>query len=175
MKKVIISIGIPRSGKSTFLKKYATDKQFEYICVDDIREEISGDASNQTVNAEAWDLAYSRLKDFLSQKKSVVFDSTMVGKRSRAEIISVIRKNSNKDEYLIKAVVFNTPLEVAKERNGGRDKVVPEDVLERQNQTLYRDRPLAIEGFDTLQTFEDFVKTENLKESSAEISGPKLR
>jgi len=37
MKKVIMGIGIPGSGKTTILKEFADKNGYEYICPDDIR------------------------------------------------------------------------------------------------------------------------------------------
>jgi predicted kinase len=179
IKKVIVGIGISGSGKSTYLEKYASDNGYTYICVDDIREELTGDAMDQSVNSKAWEIAYERVGAAMEKGESIVFDSTMVSGQNRKDFCNLIKASkyfeSDSGQYLIKAVVFNTPLEVALQRNSSRDRQVPTDVIERQHQMLYTMRPLVTDGFDTLQTIESF-ESENMKNMpSSESSTNKIR
>lgn len=159
--KVIVGIGISGSGKTTYLKDYAKENQYEYICVDDIRQELTGDAVDQSRNTEAWNIAYDRLSGYMNQSKNVVFDSTMVNGKLRKEMCAKIRSMAGGQPCLIKGVVFNTPLDIALERNASRDRKVPEGVIRTQNEMLYNNRPLGSDGFDSLQTYEDFDKEIN--------------
>jgi len=74
MRKVVLSIGVPGSGKTTFLKKFANENSFVYICLDDIREELCGDAKDQSRNQEVWDLGLLRIIEAIEGNNSVVFD-----------------------------------------------------------------------------------------------------
>lgn len=48
MAKFIMGIGIPGSGKTTFLRKFAVDNHCEYISSDDVRAEMTGSATDMT-------------------------------------------------------------------------------------------------------------------------------
>lgn len=47
MQKIIIGIGIPGTGKTTYLKKIASEQNYTYVSSDEVREEVFGDAGNQ--------------------------------------------------------------------------------------------------------------------------------
>jgi predicted kinase len=67
MKKLILGIGIPGSGKTTVLKKLANDYNYSYICPDDIRFELTLDMSDQSRNKEVWRESYHRLEQDLKK------------------------------------------------------------------------------------------------------------
>jgi predicted kinase len=137
-----LMVGIPGSGKSTYIKSKLADKIL--ICPDDIREELTGDASDQSQNALVWDTAYKRLHQALQNGKDVVFDATMVDKRSRKQPIKVARKYG----VAVHAVAFPIDVSVAIDRQNKRDRKVSVDVIQR-----FADRfvlPSKSEGFETI-------------------------
>ena len=87
MTKLIIGMGIPGSGKSTTLKKFAEDYGYNYICPDDIREEMLGDAADQSKNQEVWDEARKKMQEFFKRGKTVVFDAVFNNAKRRKEFI----------------------------------------------------------------------------------------
>lgn len=144
---LIMGVGIPGSGKSTLLSELATKLSVVRINPDEIREELSGDAANQTINKQAWALANSRTKQTLVNGKSVVFDSTNTIKKHRAEAASKYR---NFGALAVVAVVFDCPLDLALARNAGRDRVVPQHVLTRMYSNLLNEPVSLDEGFDDI-------------------------
>lgn len=73
MQKLLITVGISGSGKTTFRK---TLENFKCVSPDNIRKEITGDISNQEKNSEVWIRAYERLRTYLECGFDVIFDST---------------------------------------------------------------------------------------------------
>jgi len=155
MAKVIISIGIPGSGKTAVLKKFAEKYGYNYVCPDDIRVELSGSAADQSKNSEVWSVARQRMKDGLSIGDTVVFDATFATPEGRKRFLDFAKESGAEK---VQGIFFNTPLEVAKERNLKRERQVPEHVLERMDGILRADEPRLEEGLDSIFTLDEYQK-----------------
>lgn len=79
-----IMVGIPGSGKSTYIKKNAKKEDY-VICPDQIRKEITGDISDQSQNRKVWIIAYQLLKD--CKADTVYFDATNLTIKTLSTII----------------------------------------------------------------------------------------
>ena len=81
MSRLILPIGISGSGKSYI---YNRDyKDCVQVSPDLIREELTGDISNQTRNKEVFQLAFERVDEYLNKGQDVFFDATNVNKSQR--------------------------------------------------------------------------------------------
>lgn len=147
MSIAIIAIGIPGSGKTTVLKPLAERYGLTYINRDDIREEMLGDARDQSQNKAVWEEANRRTVASLAHSTGVVLDATFVESWKRKDMISFLHEAGASP---IVGVFADVPLEVAKERNQGRDRVVPDDVLEWMHKKIQSEPPSLEEGFDAL-------------------------
>ena len=147
---VYVLIGIPGAGKSTWIDSQGFDtNQLSIVSMDSIREELTGDVSDQTQNQLVAKLANDRYKQSLSLKVPVViWDATSVLRKYRSPLIELAHKAG----YEVVGVHFDIPLDVSKQRNAGRDRVVPEHVLDRMNKQLQSNLPSQAEGFDVIQT-----------------------
>jgi predicted kinase len=152
MQKVIMGIGIPGSGKTTVLKGFAEKFGYTYICPDDIRKELLGNAIDQSKNREVWSEAYKFVGDALQRGETVVFDATFVTEKIRAEFINFARERGAEK---IQGVYLDAPLEVAKERNSGRERVIPEYAMDRMHNNLKKEPPKINEGFDSIFTLDE--------------------
>ncbi len=83
---------MPGSGKTTVLKRFADENEYTYICPDDIRQELTGSASDQSKNREVWVEAYKRTEEELLKGKSVVFDATFTNPEQRKDFLSFVRQ-----------------------------------------------------------------------------------
>jgi len=155
MKKVIMGIGIPGSGKSTTLKKFADKNGYEYICPDDIRLEMTGDSSNQTKNREVWEEAHRIIKKNLNEGKTSVFDATFADSKQRKSFIDFTRTHGAEK---VQGVYLDIDLEIAKERNSIRERKVPERVLEIMSKSLSNLPPEITDGFDLIVTLDEEQK-----------------
>ena len=81
MSKLILPIGISGSGKSYIYNK--DYKDYVQVSPDLIREELTGDISNQTKNKEVFKLAFKRVDEYLNKGMDVFFDATNVNKSQR--------------------------------------------------------------------------------------------
>ena len=147
--KLIVLCGLPASGKSTTrteLERILTSRKEKYtvVCPDDIRKELTGDTSDQTRNADVFELAYKRLRQNLRAGKSVVFDATNVDKKNRRKLIKVGKSSKSG----IIALWQDTNKSVCIQRNNNRERVVPEFVI--QNMCRKFQKPDIKEGFDSV-------------------------
>jgi len=98
------------------------------ICPDEIRAEISGDESDQSVNAEAWRIAYQRLEEAMRFKQDVIFDAAYMVKQKTRRIMADYAKRYG---YRIVYIILGTTLEDALIANANRERRVSEDVVRR--------------------------------------------
>lgn len=117
--KLYYTIGIPGSGKTTWAKA----QDIPVFSSDDIRKELYGDASIQGNPDKVFGLLHERVRECLRNGQSCILDATNLTPRSR--------KVPNLPEHQKIAVIFNTPIDECKYRNENRDRVVPEEVIDR--------------------------------------------
>ena len=141
-----LMVGTSGSGKSTHAAKLAQSLPADIVEPDAIRLELTGNASDQSRNREVFQLAHSRAEAILLDGKSVVVDATNLDRKTRAEWVAIARRCGAE----ARAVVVDTPVDVAKKRNRSRDRVVPLDVIDKQARRLCP--PTFSEGFDQIIT-----------------------
>ena len=156
---------MPGSGKTTALKPFAEANGYVYISPDDIRAEVSGDASIQVDMRQVWDLVHERTKDALMRGENVVVDATFVKDRERKKFIEFARENG---ATKVQGVFADVSYEVASERNKERERVVPEHAMERMNRFLVGNEPTVEDGFDSVFSINEF---QELEKAEASIEG----
>lgn len=152
MKKVIVGMGIPGSGKTAVLKPLALRYGYFYVCPDEIRAEITGDAGDQSKNREVWEITYKRVEQAVSEGRTVVVDATFANGEQRKTFLEFLRKIGVQK---IAGLYVNTQLEVAKERNLARERKVPEHVIEKMNTLVNENAPGLDDGFDAFFTLDE--------------------
>lgn len=146
----IMLVGPPGSGKSTLAKQLSDEYGFDIISPDDIREELTGDASIQTQNRRVFDVVYSRFKDKLLSGYNVVYDATNCRPIYRHKIIEAVKPYCSK----IICIVADTSLVDCTMRNAERDHCqVPEKVIEKMYMNLHNHPPTPFEGYDLILRF----------------------
>lgn len=142
---VVMAVGVPGSGKTTILSELAQKLHISRICPDEIRKELTGSEADQSVNQQAWDIAYDRIRRLLVGGKPVVVDATHAEAWRRP---STIEKYRSYGATSVVAIVISTPLEIAKRRNSLRERVVPEQWIDSMHKELESEPPTTEEGFD---------------------------
>lgn len=152
MKTAIIGIGLPGSGKTTVLKKLAARNGAAYICPDDIRLELTGNAADQSRNKEVWNETYRRIHAELNAGHNVVVDATNAKQPDRLRLIAHCRPKADQ----IHGMWFVAPYRVVLERNQGRERVVPDFAMGLMAGWLEACPPTEAEGFDRLVEYNTF-------------------
>lgn len=147
MPNFIMLVGIPAVGKDTWAREYK--KKHPEVVIhssDDIREELYGDASHQGSPIRVFELMRSRTLRDLRAGKDVIYNATNIKYKDRKSILSQLKKIDNLTCY---CKIFVAPVEVCKERNAKRDRVVPDFVYDRMLQSFQV--PFYEEGFANIE------------------------
>lgn len=141
MARLIMLIGLPGSGKSTYAKSLLDPEgKIKYCSSDSIRKELYGDENIQGNPQTVFEHLHNNVQMYLNQGYDVIYDATNVTRKNRR---GVINKFSNIAD--IEAHVVWAPYEECVDRDKQRVKTVGEDVIRK---FLYRwQSPNYDEGF----------------------------
>lgn len=138
--------GLPGSGKSYQAKSLAEQHNANIHSSDSIREELSGDINNQSINDLVFKTLHNRIKEDLRNGKSCIYDATNISYKTRMAFLQELKNIPCKKICILMA----TPYEECLERNTKRDRKVPEHVIKRMYMAF--DPPGDYEGWDDIQT-----------------------
>ena len=150
MPKVTILVGLPASGKSTWVAANATKAHI--YSTDNIVEELAReqgttyDAIWSDVIKDATKEANRRLQEAIRARKDVVSDRTNLTAKARSKFLAQFPK-----AYRPHAVLFMpslNPAELIERLNGRPGKNIPMSVIDRMFEDL--EEPTLREGFDTV-------------------------
>jgi predicted kinase len=148
---VVMGVGIQGAGKSTILRPLAMETGAHYLCADDIRENITGDASDQTVNAEAWDALYEKAQIHLGEGDSLVVDGIHASSYYRQEGVRKYRSFGARAVIaLCIEVDVNTALRRIKKREADGGRFVPDEVVHATYRALRKNPVHKNDGFDDI-------------------------
>lgn len=117
MSKLIMMVGIPGSGKSTWIQNNKTKTDI-VISRDAIRfAKLKNDEDYFAHESEVFNEFVWEIADGLAEDGTIIADATHLNKKSRARVLNKVRKFADE----IEAVVLDTDLETAFERNDQRE------------------------------------------------------
>ncbi|AFY73303.1 putative kinase [Synechococcus sp. PCC 7502] len=154
MPRVIILIGIPGSGKSSFVSNLVQSSATPITVVspDLIRCELYGSSNIQGNWTEIYAQIKLQFQESYQEQKSVIYDATNYRSHYRQEIITL---SKNIGFTSITGIWLNVPLWICLERNEHRTNPVPENIIMEMYKTLMHRSPSLREGFDYLMIKEE--------------------
>lgn len=136
--KVILLVGLPGSGKST----YAARERLPVLSSDELRHLLLDEVTDQTANRQVFATLRYLLRTRLQLHRAVTcIDATNLTRHERRQYIRTAQLYGAEAE----AVFFDVPLAVCKERNLARARNVPDDIMIRMAGRLAP--PSLAEGF----------------------------
>jgi len=135
-------VGLPGSGKSTWVQSKVTTGVSGALSSDVLRELLVDDPNNQTIHARVFRVMRDLLKHRLQLRRPITYiDATNLTPRERRPYI----KLADLFDGEIEAVFFDVPAEECIRRNRGRGRIVPEEVIRAMAERLIA--PDIAEGF----------------------------
>lgn len=144
MSELIMLVGIPASGKTAWAEPLK-EKGYHIHSSDAIREELLGDASDQSNNQAVFRELHKRIKSDLSSGISCVYDATNIDRKKRKAFLDEI-KSFHCDKT---CVVFAKPIEDCMMSNAARDRKVPVEVFDKMLRSFWT--PWYYEGWDRIK------------------------
>lgn len=132
MKRLVLLVGVPGSGKTTLSQKLI-DQGYHCMNADSIRQELWGDPGDQRDPDTVFNLFYERLEQAFAEGKDIVIDNTNINTRHRAPILQRAIKAGYQD---IQLWILDVPLETCLTQNRGRPRAVPDEIVVNYFNTL---------------------------------------
>lgn len=135
---IICCVGIPGSGKSTWTNNFAKNSKYSILCPDLIREELTGNISDQSKNREVFEQFYNRLHYNIKNKINTVLDNTACNIKTIDEIYLYC-----KDKAILCFKIFDVEKEICKQRvkddlsKGLNRSNVPEVIIDKMSERFY--------------------------------------
>jgi predicted kinase len=137
--KIVVTVGLPGSGKSTYLKR----RGLNAISSDEIRRLIADDPEDQTIHARVFATIRYLIRQRLAVGRAVTYvDATHLTRWERRPYVHLARRYGCE----IEALFFDVPAEVCVVRNSLRERVVPSGVIWEMSRKMQV--PALAEGFD---------------------------
>lgn len=143
--KLIILVGPPGAGKTTYARKYVEEnRNTMHLSSDVIRKDLWGDESIQGDNNEVFSIMQDKAMKELNNGLNVIYDATNMTRKDRSYIISLCPKFVQIEAHIVWA-----PIETCIKRDSVRNRTVGKEVIDRMLKRFQA--PYYDEGIDEIK------------------------
>ena len=148
MNTLYITVGLPGSGKSTYVKNFIKDKDIEYLSSDSLRAVYGKSEEDQTVTPLVFGHIKRKVDEFLKDGKNVLVDATSVNRKERSDYINTAKKYGAKVVVIVFKMDRQGLIERNKKRGEQGGRVVPTFVIDKMLNKF--EEPSYDEGIDVM-------------------------
>ena len=125
--KAILFIGLPSSGKTTYIENNQLNNDYKIVSADEIKASHPDFNPKDPEPLHQWSVkeAERLMNEYSDQKINICMDSGGVNNSYSLRIINMLKDKG----YYIKIIHMDTPLDVCLERNRNRERFVPEEAI----------------------------------------------
>lgn len=146
MCRIVICIGLPGSGKSTYLREIGANA----LSSDEMRRLIADDPTDQSIHHRVFAALRYLLRHRIENGREITYiDATNLTRRDRRAWVKFAEIHGCQ----VEALFFDTPLNICLRRNAARGRVVPEPVMLDMARKLAP--PSFSEGFTRITVVRD--------------------
>jgi len=142
--KLIMLVGLPGAGKSTFAKELAIKETAIILSSDVLKEELFPGSYEEKNDPIVFHELYTRAFKNLTKGISVILDATNVSSETR---VGALKRYTNFEKI---CYYINTPIEICRKRNRLRVKPVSDTAIIDMHKSL--EIPTVSEGFHKVYT-----------------------
>jgi predicted kinase len=140
--RIVLLVGLPGSGKSSWVKSRLTPGISGVLSSDAVRALLADDPCNQNIHPRVFRVMRDLLKHRLNLRRPVTFiDATNLTPKERRPYIRL----AELFDADIEAVFFDVPAEECMRRNRTRERQLPDEVIAAMSVKLIA--PAEQEGF----------------------------
>lgn len=142
----MVLVGLPGSGKSTYLANLGVNA----ISSDELRRLLADNPEDQTIHRRVFaSIRYLLSQRLATGRKITYVDATHLTRRDRRPYIRFAQLH----DCQVEALFFDVPLEICRERNRSRSRIVPESAMDDMAKRM--SLPTVEEGFDQVTIYNE--------------------
>ena len=127
--KIVITVGLAGAGKSTYLAKLGVNA----ISSDEMRRLLADDPSDQSIHRRVFAAVRYLVRERLALGRPETYvDATNLTRWERRQYIQL----GQLYDAEVEAIFFDVPVEICIQRNAGRPRTVPEQVVREMAERL---------------------------------------
>lgn len=155
MNKFIMVIGLPASGKDTWIKQFlkASDEKWTVLSSDEMREELYGNEAIQGNPQEVFSKLNKRLKSVLVRGDNIIYNATNIKVRDRRPALELVKPYK---DYMVYGIIIATTLPQCYQNNRKRERQVPQNIIKKMY--YHYEPPHPFEGFNKIEVVYPFIK-----------------